>query len=440
MYRGLFNPRVGLSKEDFRTVGFLTAALVLRWNTWVHRRVERSKFTDEDVLHRSVSIDFTLPYWFHQERDTPRGGQKRQLVPLGLLRKGTLVNFSLADESGRSLPLLNTGQNRQVAEATLVAIGEQVIGDDMAASVRCDVRNLVDGDPNDADDHLADLYGRRDSAEYQRHLLQGSHFFQRVAEPLGHSFLALTMVKIGWHERRVLHVSYDESLWINEWVGPLGRFTIAGLGRPRYIWLMLPAVGDTDSYHFEVEAPEDLQVTARAGFAAGPAAEGMPLRRVPERAGSYQRAHIHFPPAEQGEEAVVSVALQPRASALVRAGFLSAVLTSATLVYLRLRFGVLNDRPGAAGPTAALLLAFPGLVSVYLARSGENAMTTNLLWPVRVLALVPGLAAFVGAAALVAGSDGWATKTVLWVMAGVAGLSAVFLGLTWLRLWRARRR
>jgi hypothetical protein len=44
MYRGLFNPRVCLSLEDFRAIGLLNANLLLRWNHWVHRRVESAVF------------------------------------------------------------------------------------------------------------------------------------------------------------------------------------------------------------------------------------------------------------------------------------------------------------------------------------------------------------------------------------------------------------
>ncbi len=67
-----------------RTVGLLTAQLMLPWDNWVHRRVERVTFTDQDVIQRAVSIDFTLPYWFHERRGTPLHGNDRQLVPLSL--------------------------------------------------------------------------------------------------------------------------------------------------------------------------------------------------------------------------------------------------------------------------------------------------------------------------------------------------------------------
>jgi hypothetical protein len=437
MYRGLFNPRVGLSPEDFREVGNLTAALVLRWNHWVHRRVERSEFADEDVISRRASIDFTLPYWFHERRDTPARGVKRQLIPLGLLRKGTLVNFSLADESRRTLPLLNTAQNRQVAEATLVAIAEQTLDAPVAQAVRCDIRHVVDGDPPHAAQNLATLYERRDAAENQRRQLRGSDLFVRVAEPLASQFLGLTMVDIGWHQRRVIHLSYDESLWINRRVSARRRFDVATIGEPRRIVLMVPSVGDADSYHFEVEAPDGLQISARAGFTSYPTEGLTPLAL---RAGSYQRAHVHFPQAEQGAEAAVIVELLPRPSAIVRAGFFAALLTTGTLIFLRLRLDAINLESHTLGPAAALLLAFPGLVSLHLARSGENAMTTNLLWPLRVLALLPGIAGFIGAAAIVGGSSGRGTGWVLWGMVAIAGLSALFLGQTWFRLWQALRR
>jgi hypothetical protein len=143
MYEGLYDTRKGLSKQDAALIGAMTAKLMFPWNHWVHRRVERAAFCDENALRRNVSVDFTLPDWFHRYRSTPDDRRRRQLVPLGFLRKGVLVNFSLQNECGESLPLLTAPQNAQVAEATLVALAQSTLGKKVPKAIRCDIRSLV---------------------------------------------------------------------------------------------------------------------------------------------------------------------------------------------------------------------------------------------------------------------------------------------------------
>lgn len=74
MYEGLYDTRKGLSSEDFELIGGMTARLMHPWEAWVHRRVDQVTFSDEDALCRSVSIDFTLPYWAEPEAG---GGEGR---------------------------------------------------------------------------------------------------------------------------------------------------------------------------------------------------------------------------------------------------------------------------------------------------------------------------------------------------------------------------
>jgi hypothetical protein len=383
MYRGLFNTREGLSPEDFRAVGILNANLLLRWNHWVHRRVEGAAFVDEDVIRRSVSIDFTLPHWFHRSRGTPDDGRSRQLVPLGLLRKGTLVNFDLRDEADVSLPMLTTAQNRQVSEATLVAIAAEVLGSDVPSAIRCDLRHVVETNPESGREVLRQLFERGDSVEDARARLRDSALFTRVARPLATHFLALTMVMIAWHQRRVLYYAYDDSLWGNTRSGARALLAIGALGRPRTIMLTIPTVGDADSYHFEVEAPTGLQINTHEGYLDDPLRPHADEGPLVSKQGSYQRSHIHFPQADPGKQAAVVIQLRPRASA-VRGAVAAAALATAIILVVALRLKAVKAGSDQGAAASAVLLALPGVISIFLARNDENPMTTVLLWPVRV--------------------------------------------------------
>src|SRR5262249_54579796 len=154
------------------------------------------------------------------------------------------------------------------------------------------------------------LYTRRDQSEGIRARLRDEPLFARVAEPLSTHFLALTMVQIERHQRRILYFAYDDSLWDNNSPSRGAAFAIRLFGRPRSILLTIPPVGDADSYHFEVTAPEGLQVTTRSGYVRDPLAP--PIRRPVAKRGSFQRSHVHFPEAAAGDHAVVVIKLRPR--------------------------------------------------------------------------------------------------------------------------------
>lgn len=432
MYRGLFNLRRGLDKDDYAVVGTMTAVLMLRWNEWVHRKVETVTFVDEDAARRSVGIDFTLPFWIHQARGTPQNATKRQLVPLALLRKGTLANFDLRDEANSSLPLLTTAQNRQVAEASLVALANATLQLDVVAdapSIQCDIRHLVEAPARkEGNRALAELFAKRDRHEALRQRLRDDHTFRRVAGPLATHFVALTMVDIARHQRRVFHYGYEESLFDN----PLRQRSVGiALGEPRVLWMMIPRVGDAESYHFEVEAPDGMQVNTHQGvLSTEPSATSQSFRRTSKQ-GTFQRSHVHFSEAEAGDQAMVLVELRPRESTIVRGAFLAGLMSLALIALVGLRLSEIIAHQGGEA-AATLLLAIPGVAVALLSRIDDNEMSTTLLWPVRQLSMVPGLGSFIAAGAVVGGNDDCATRAVLAAAALIALIGTAALARTWL--------
>ncbi len=324
----------------------------------------------------------------------------------------------------------------QVAEATLIVLAEQILQKEVPHSIRCDIRQLVRADADQSELSLHDLFEGREASS-ERGLLRDEQLFRSIAEPLAENFIALSMLRIGWHERRIVHYSYDESLWLNR-TPRFGTFIAPAVGRARNTYVTVPSVGDSDSYHFEIEAPDGLQIGTREWFRAYPA-DKRPVERI-RKAGSYQRSHIHFRQVEPGAEALVIARLYPRSSAIVRSGCFASGLAFIILLFIQLRLTAIAQPDNNEMPAAAtVLLGFQGIVSLYLARSDQNAMTTNLLWPVRIVAVLPGVAAFLAAAAVVGGSTGTPTRIFLWAMVAVSGFSALALGVGWARfVLRAR--
>ena len=434
MYQGLYNTRRGLSPGDFARVGALNALLMLQWNQWVHRRVELTRILDAGLAHRDVSVDFTLPHWFHDVRGTPDEGAARQLVPVALVRKGVLVNFDLRDERGWVLPLLTTAQRNVVAEASLVALAERVLGHQVPRGIRCDIRQLVSEPSQQAAGTLIQLYHRADPEAPDRARLAKNDVFRATARSFVGQALALTMIELKRHQRRIVSFGYDESVWGESTKSLLQRAVgTAGLalGVGRRVIFPIPSLGYAASYHFEAEAPEGLQIQARAQFRRLPSKLGDEGPRAwMLRGGSFQRSHTVFAEAPPGSEAAVVVRLQPRPSTIVRGAFGAALFTFAALLFLRLRLP--SIRSGSDTTTAAaLLLVFPGLASLYISRTDESAATNDLLWPVRLLALTPIVWALIGAGAIIGGTTGSGTRVVLWTLVGLAFVSCVMLANLW---------
>lgn len=464
MYKGLYDIREGLSEKDAKVVGAMTARLLFPWDSWMHRRVERITFCDEDALRRDISLDLTLPNWFHDRRGTPRIKRrhplasfrrepvgvlpaippaKRQLVPLGFLRKGVLINFSLRDEQNKSLPLLNTAQNAQVAEALLTAIARTGLQSEVPAEIRCDIRNLVTAKHqnngaqrgSDAEVAYTKLLTRRDSAIVERERLADFAPFFTIASTFIEFLLALTMLNVHRQQRRIIHLSYEESLW-NPAEPPtrtrLGRGWSLAKGEPRVMVFEVPAVADADSYHLEIEAPEGHMVSKRESYQFG--RNGSSLVEKSD-AGSYRRAHFHFSQAAPGSEAGVAIDLLPRPTTIVR----SATFTTGLALLAMIAVGIWFQRMEGAEAAAAVLLSFTGLIGTFVIRNSEDAMATSLLLPLRILAMAPVALAFMAAIVVLIQPGPTGGHIAVGSLSAATGTCGWFLIRNWREVERARR-
>lgn len=454
MYEGLFDTRKGLQGTNRVAVGAMTARLILPWNHWVHRRVERIEFCDVDAARRKVSIDFTLPYWFHRLRGSyrspaapqslPQGNQpNRHLVPLGFLRKGALVNFSLKNESGAGVPLLTTPQNAQVAEALLYVLASAVLREEAHPDLQCSIRQLVRAESGeDGDEALHNLFNRTDGAARQGSLLRHDLLFSPVARLFSAHWLALSMLDVWPHQRRIIHMSYEESQrdTAQHSYRTAGFHFVSQLfGAPRIFTFPIPEASNTDSYHAEIEAPDELLVTARERWET-PDPVTRPAR-VPKR-GSVKRAHLHFRGVRNPEGVSVSVKLFPRSSTIIRGALFAGLLVVAALGFVAWRIEHLRatvlptgrtiEDGGHAATAATLLLATIGLGGLLWVRQTAHAMATSLLLPVRMLAATPVACGFLGSIAIVCD---FSSQTTRWILVGLGAVALLCVFLL-ANLWR----
>ena len=218
---------------------------------------------------------------------------------------------------------------------------------------------------------------------------------------------------------------------------------------PDYKLFPIPSVAQTQSSHVEFEVPEGLQVThsrldLRDVFYRAPGPDEPDQERQPaEERQKMQRSHLYLTAAPSGTTGVARFALRPRASTVVRAAALSAIVTTALLVVIRLSLA-------RAGPNvdsvAALLLLLPGGLAAYVARPREHLIATGMLFGLRLLALGEGLLAVVAAVIVVfsrhwvdvngtfeAGASSATLRSLLWGLVGVSGVNSLVLIRTWAR-------
>jgi hypothetical protein len=154
-----------------RGAGDALAALLLREEAWVHRRVETLDVLSAEFVRRQVSVDFAVPDGL---RPALRLAGGQCLVPLAVLRKEILRHFDLRDGADEVVPVLTRDQTMLLAGAALLAKagdrqGAIVAYDRLAASssVSREYRDLAillavmhqfpEGDPQAAIERLAPL-------------------------------------------------------------------------------------------------------------------------------------------------------------------------------------------------------------------------------------------------------------------------------------------
>jgi hypothetical protein len=132
---------------------------------------------------------------------------------------------------------------------------------------------------------------------------------------------------------------------------------------------------------------------------------------------------------------------------IVRAGTISALVTAALLwVVARRQTHLL----GVLGTVATLLLVVPGGLSAYVARPRENALTSSMVFGLRVLTIATGFISLIAAAVVIFSRDWllagngqikpggeWAhAGDVLWGCFAGSVVIFVVMALTW--YWTAR--
>ena len=386
------------------------------------------------MVRRKVSVDFSIPPAlppFHEGahesklravvRAHPRPASEPNVyfVPVALLRKWPpLLDFDLRDEHGSPLPLLTTAKNREVDAAAVFGLAPE----------------------GDARDCLKDLLEKipREDGSAARQALDGVGTYLnarlhsmstddvRAWLPVLHLGAALVGNSLLWvrveaypGQRQVIKFSFIEYL-SRELV--LRRRLLSALGWiPRRYGFLLPNMGERETYHLEIEPPQDLvvygqQLSVRSLPTGDPQGRNSatrltaPVRAIGravrsrfgevlgtagfgrERAYYYAKGTHH-----QYGLATVDLAIGNRAllSSALRA---SIVVTALLAVFWVARGSVVHHVDGAV----AVMVIFPALVTLLVMRAGEHPMMRQMIAGVRFLLVASAMLPVVDAAIVLA--------------------------------------
>ena len=422
-----------LSDRDhayFNALGNIWFYLILRQNEWTYRRVQSVNLIQERRFQVHVSIDFQIPpvllaTILPRKKDTLN--LRTFPVPLMIMKKEVLQEFSLLDWTGASIPLLNRKQNGEVAYAVVSSAFLRLTGLDQMPEDVAELLELVVAD--DVSHRVEALDACRPYFEQEKRNVADFEDFEGVVSSLDENFLL--MGNFETHDlksRRIAKITYERR--------PDDNLTLAqrmGLARSNAEFEESD-VSNCESLHFEFKAPRGLDIVK-----VEVTKDEKDVKPVPVKKCESSIASVVFndsgssPPMRE-----VALAFKVCPS---REGLLNSVsivtFFSAAIITIGLMF-VTELKRSPNGDLGLLLLLVPGLMGALLARPGEHIFVSKRLRWVRGASLISSLCLYLAAGVFVLPWTPSGVRHTLWLLLFVSWSMFVFVALVWARLWRLK--
>jgi hypothetical protein len=224
----------------------------------------------------------------------------------------------------------------------------------------------------------------------------------------------------------------------DEWIPPLQAGRSRTVSAKRRVFEALgwttrvgkfetPAVGHGASYHLDISTPSGIQIR-RAQLVTLDANRDV-RRLAPQRGNRTLRAIDLYTSGKEQTGGNAFLNMRPESSLITRAATLSSVLVAAALTLLWVFAGrVTGDHKKHVEAVAAVLVVIPGLLTLLSTRDDEHPLATSMVFGLRVLAIVPGILAFLAAGEVLFGKPGNWFGVLLFAL---AWLVTAILAVSW---------
>ncbi|MDW6061364.1 hypothetical protein SAZ11_29445 [Streptomyces sp. FXJ1.4098] len=423
-----------LNKDD---VVANIAAMALRSDLWIHRRVDSLQFASSSTMRWHTTVEFTIPDWA-PEINIGGDDSHLRLMPLDLLRKQPRIGLEVLDESGMMISMLTIEQAFIPSFHILSTIARSIVPDQYDEH-RLDslINKLVRATKRE--DGILHLREIQDKDERLR-----SKEFVLFAYAFATRFLLLAPLAGEPGDRKTLTFNYDEHVYRITREGAKAlttrAFTSLGLTKDRYD-CVVPQASDARIYHFEVSMPPgvliaNLEIRRRPRRSQGEDTDKeisdstRCVRKVtPEEA---RVAVTDFPHNKQGVMVLHTLpAPQGWLATSVPVSWITFVILLVGLIILAGHVG--KDVATAA---AALLLALNSAIIALLAPKAEHALTRRAFASLRIavgfLAIMPALTVLGMAFAVAVGTKDPPWLHILWTTVVIAtGIVVLLLSSAW---------
>jgi hypothetical protein len=438
---------------------------------WVDRRVETMTFVDDTTAMRETSVHFTGPNFV--PTDFERDGVALTVVPVAMLRKAVLRNFSVRDSDGNALPMLTREKNAEIAAQLLYEQAREVLTStqdpDLCWEVKwtlAELAGLTKREPREVDKNGEFIRVSDDVRDRQaKALVDDPTMFAQMLK-FNNSFLMLVPYDVRPGETHLIKFGYETDFAsdfrdgddegessghvVNPFLRALRRF-------PEFFGLLdfrtgypTPGVFDARSYHIEVVAPDELIISEAvlmrsskvrkstecpdpsASAAAIPTA--VIIDEPIARDWTADRAHL-YTDGEQPESALsawieVNFCLR---LALVLPVFLLSLVTTLLLVgglIAHYRYGLSRSGDTAA----ALIVALPTFFAPAVAPGGHR-LVLRMFKGMRALVFSTALLSFAAAVSLAIHLSTHARVVTWWGLFGASAVISLIAVLALIHSW-----
>ena len=445
-----------LPDESLGQAGALTLALLVDAEKWIHRRVERVELSDDRMARHRVSVDFSLPLDLMEVAKF--AGKPVYLAPLFLLPKDDHTRAQVGEQSTRavysaldycdgttstSLPLVNRRQATKIAAAALLVRARKTASSTLEDELEDYITGIAVRDSVFGTVSLDFVLTEPCDEHDPRTSLRTDPVFTELAYAFASHWLVVQPLVCDHHppERSIVKLAYNKrSQSTHE---AFGVETRKGLGWKSTIFqTRLTQIGGAASYHLEIKAPPDLEMTEvglfgqlyqvgwrglsdRGGEMRHPSPENYYVRQ-PEVT---TEAHIYLPDAPGRRIGAAWVKLRARRSGGFLTGALLATFVISLTLFLYASFVddiIRATKPGGSSAAVTALLILPTLLAAYIAKPGEHAITGKILRLLRLVLVLDGGLPFVAAILIVKTSpnatnhDIYVLEVWLYVLAGIS--------------------